>query len=384
MVTLRQINHRGQSCIFISFPFDNTLRRCVKAFPGVTYSKTHKAFYLVDNSEVVIPNLIAHIEGSGFQVENRISETNMKSAVFLSEEKKVAIRDFEKYQVGLRLSDSTIRTYTNFVRNFLVHTEDKPLTLLANEDVRLYVEMIVPKKDYSISSHRQLVSAIKHFAFFYPECDIDPLSLPRPDKSKKLPVVLSQQEIVDLLRSTQNMKHRAILGLLYSSGLRIGELLNLKLRDIEIDRRQLFIEDGKGRKDRYIVLAEGFIPLLTNYIISYRPEVYFVEGPNGGKYSASSIRKFLKRSARKARIAKRITPHTLRHSYATHLLENGIGIRHIQELLGHARPETTMIYTHVARKDLLEIQSPLDTILRSLSQGGKREQNILLSQNFNI
>lgn len=204
----------------------------------------------------------------------------------------------------------------------------------------------------------------------------------RPKKSKILPTVLSQQEIIDLLRNTKNIKHRAVLGLLYSSGLRVGELINLELRHINIDRRQILIKNAKGRKDRYVVLSQGYLPLLTNYVQTYRPRRYFAEGSLGKQYSASSIRKFLYRSCRAARITKKVTPHTLRHSYATHLLENGIGIRHIQELLGHTKPETTMIYTHVAKKDLMDIQSPLDTILVQLSKRYKEEQNVLLSQNI--
>jgi len=378
------MKHRGKSCLLVPFPFSNSFKQHLTSFPGMTYSKSQKGYYVVEHSKTLMTRLVRHFQDGGYEVRPPEEAPGGITRSYLSEEKQRALQQYISYLAGLRLSESTIHVYSNFVTNFLAFVDDVRLEDLDNEAVRGYVEMIVPKKGYSISSHRQLVSALKHFAFFYPDCDIDPLTLHRPTKSRKLPTVLSQREIVDLLRSTINMKHRAILGLIYSSGLRIGELINLELRDIEVDRRQVFIRNAKGRKDRYIVLAEGFLPLLRNYILSYRPQRYFVEGPGGGKYSASSIRKFLKRSARRANIAKTITPHTLRHSYATHLLENGIGIRHIQELLGHSRPETTMIYTHVAKKDLLEIMSPLDTLLRSLPQSDNREQNILLSQNFNI
>mgnify|MGYP002628338216 CR=1 FL=1 len=209
------------------------------------------------------------------------------------------------------------------------------------------------------------------------------MELKRPKKSRILPSVLSQEEVVTLLQVTRNLKHRAILALLYSAGLRIGELIALELKNIHIDRRQLLIKSGKGRKDRYVVLADSFLPLLQNYVITYAPKRYFVEGPEGACYSASSVRKFLHHSARLARIERVITPHTLRHSYATHMLENGIGLRYIQELLGHSKPETTMIYTHVAKKDLLDIKSPLDTILLSLANRDKKEQKFLLSGNIN-
>jgi site-specific recombinase XerD len=220
----------------------------------------------------------------------------------------------------------------------------------------------------SISSQRQLISAIKLFKAFYPECKIDDLKLTRPKKSKILPTVLSKEQIIDLLRCTKNLKHRAILAMIYSAGLRISELLNLQLNNIDIDRRQIIVKNSKGRKDRMIILAESFIPLLLNYVNSYSPKKYFVEGAAGEQYSAESIRSFLKKSCVAANIQKRVTPHTLRHSYATHLLENGIDLRYIQELLGHAKPETTMIYTHVSKKDLLKIESPLDLALKGLKE----------------
>jgi integrase/recombinase XerD len=205
------------------------------------------------------------------------------------------------------------------------------------------------------------------------------LVLERPKKSRKLPSVLSQEEVLKIISSTQNLKHRAILVLIYSCGLRISELVNLELTDFHIQRKQLVIKNGKGRKDRYVSLADSFIPLLSNYYHSYKPKFYFVEGQKGGKYSTESVRQFLKKSCVKANIKKTVTPHTLRHSYATHLLENGVDIRYIQSLLGHAKPETTMIYTHVRRKDLMEIQNPLDIALQKLKKEDKTNNKLVLS-----
>jgi len=136
---------------------------------------------------------------------------------------------------------------------------------------------------------------------------------------------------------------------------------------------------GKGRKDRYIVLAESYLPLLKNYLATYTPQTYFCEGALGTPYSAASVRKFLSRSCKKAGIRKHVTPHTLRHSYATHLLENGIDLRYIQELLGHSKPETTMIYTHVAKKDLLDIKSPLDIAISRIIDSGYNPKKVIIS-----
>ena len=190
---------------------------------------------------------------------------------------------------------------------------------------------------------------------------------------------MSQEEVLRIIQCTLNLKHRAILALIYSCGLRISELINLKLVDFHIDRKQLIVKNGKGRKDRYVSLADSFIPLLSNYYYSYKPKSFFVEGQKGGKYSAESVRKFLKNSCRRANIQKNVTPHTLRHSYATHLLENGVDIRYIQLLLGHSKPETTMIYTHVKRKDLMKIQNPLDIALQKIKNTDNDNEKVLLS-----
>jgi site-specific recombinase XerD len=264
--------------------------------------------------------------------------------------------------------------------DFIEFHNNKQLDYLTTKDVELFIETVFIKRKYSISTQRQFISAVKQFIIFYPKTGISNLTLTRPKKSKILPTVLSQEEMIYIIQCTKNLKHRAILALIYSAGLRIGELLNLKLEHIQIHRKQILIKSAKGRKDRYVTLADSFVPLLQNYLISYQPELYFVEGEKGKPYSASSVRKFLARSCKEAKIKRTITPHTLRHSYATHLLESGVGLRHIQELLGHSRPETTMVYTHIARKDLLDIKSPLDHALKHLSETQKEEQKLLLSR----
>lgn len=235
---------------------------------------------------------------------------------------------------------------------------------LSNRAIEAYIEDVYIRRKYSISKQRQFISALKIFKNFNPSLPYESLELIRPKKDRYLPTVLSKSEIIQLIRVTKNLKHRAIIAMIYSCGFRISELINLELRDIDINRRQILIKNSKGRKDRYVIVAESFLPLLNNYIHTYMPKVYFVEGQNDQNYSAASVRQFLRKSCKLANIHKRVTPHTLRHSYATHLLEDGIDLRYIQELLGHSRPETTMIYTHVAKKDLLKIKSPLDIAVK--------------------
>ena len=273
-----------------------------------------------------------------------------------------------RYLRGKRYSESTVQTYGYFAADLLRYLKGKPLDQVNNRDVERFIEEVIVPRDYSISTHRQFVSSMKHFSECFPETQIRPVEITYPKKDYRLPEVLSEEEVLSLIRVTKNLKHRTILTMLYSAGLRIGELLRLQLTDIDLERRQLFIRHSKGRKDRYAFLAEASVPLVMNYLETYRPRYWFVEGSSGQPYSASSVRGFLKHSCRAAGIRKHVTPHTLRHSFATHLLENGVDIRYIQELLGHSKPETTMIYTHISRKQLKNIRSPLDTMALKFQQ----------------
>lgn len=385
IITLENKNHRNTNQILMHFNYNKTLIDITKKLPGRKWSQNLNCWY-IENNPKNLRLIFSSFKGKAFVDSSKLFSKTKKPKIEvkpkvreLSSDNKTLINNFNKYLKGKRLSENTVKSYTYLTADFIAFHNNKPLNKLTNRDVELFIEDTISKRDYSISTQRQFISAIKHFKTFYPDCQINNIELTRPKKSKILPTVLSKMEIINLMRCTKNLKHRAIIGLMYSAGLRVSELINLELKDIYINRRQIHIKNAKGRKDRYIVLSEGFMPLLENYVMSYRPEKYFVEGKNGHKYSGSSIRKFLYNSTKEANIQKRVTPHTLRHSYATHLLENGVGLRHIQELLGHVKPETTMIYTHVAKKDLLDIKSPLDTILLELKNSDKLEQKFLLS-----
>ena len=382
IIFLEEKIHRKNNQLLIKFDYDETLISLIRSIQGTSWSKSLKAWYILntkDNLNIIL-KLFEKITTVDF------SKTG-KSAPFkrnLTEEQKQLLNQFYLFLKGKRYSQSTIQTYTFFIADFINFHTKTPLAELTNRAVELFIETVFMERNYSVSSQRQFISALKIFTVFCPQTKIHNLSLERPKKSRILPSVLSQEEVLRIIQLTKNLKHRAIIVLLYSSGLRIGEVTNLLLKNIDIIRRQIKVEKGKGRKDRFVVLATSYLPLLQNYLTTFKPALYFIEGPTGKKYSESSIRKFLFRSVQKAGISKKVTPHTLRHSYATHLLENGVGLRHIQELLGHAKPETTMIYTHVAKKDLLDIQSPLDTILLDLNKNDKREQKFLLSGNIDL
>ncbi|WP_228054973.1 site-specific tyrosine recombinase/integron integrase [Kordia antarctica] len=356
----------------------------MKSTLGTTWSSSQKSWYIENNSENLAA--ISSVLKPHCIIDTKDLDKNhgsKKKVRVLSDEQKTILNNFFKFLKGKRYSKSTVQVYTYLVADFVAYHKSKSTDELTNRDVELFIEDIYVKRNYAISTQRQFISALKLFVVFQKNSSINNLELSRPKKTKKLPNILSQEEVLDLIRCTKNLKHRTIITLLYSCGLRVSEIINLKLSEIDIDRKQLVVRNAKGAKDRFVSLAESFLPLLSNYYYSYSPKIYFIEGKSNRKYSAESIRKFIKSNCKVAKITKNVTPHTLRHSYATHLLENGVDIRYIQTLLGHSRPETTMIYTHVQRKDLMAISNPLDVALQKIKESGNSNSKVLLSRNSN-
>ena len=388
-IQLSPLRHRKDWQIAVRFEYNPTTKDHVFALKGIKWSRSHRCFYLpfsLENKN----RLFTHLRKGGYFVDyHELNGFRPKESSALelgnkfSTTQKRILHEYVSYLRGQRLSESSVRTYYNFILKLVGFLGDKPLSELVRRDVEIFIEQKIAGGNYALSSHRQCISAIKHFLKLNNCEKVNLDEIKQPARSHYLPTVLSKEEVVELLRVTRNLKHRAILALIYSAGLRIGELLNLRLADIDTNRRQLYIKNSKGRKDRVVVLAESMLPLLRNYLTTYMPREYFAEGLQGGQYTPQSIRLFLKHSCRRAGIRKKVTPHSLRHSYATHMLENGIDIRYIQELLGHARPETTMIYTHVSRKDLMKIESPLDVTIKEMLQADKNNENLLLSGEIN-
>jgi len=259
-----------------------------------------------------------------------------------------------------RYSPHTKKTYSHFLNDFCQFT-DKPLETTEKVDVQQYVLHLIAR-GYSRSTQNQAINAVK----FYHEKVLgfprESYQLERPIRETKLPVILTKQSVLTILNQTENLKHRAILATIYSGGLRLGELLNLKVADIDSKRSVIHIRCAKGRKDRMVPLADNLLPLLRRYWKQYRPTVYLFEGSGSGVYSAASVRMILKRAVAQAGIQQKVTVHTLRHCYATHLLEAGTDLRYIQVLLGHSSPKTTAIYTHVTQVAWGHIKSPIATL----------------------
>lgn len=258
-------------------------------------------------------------------------------------------------------SERTIDSYLNALRKFLAHFSERDLQDITNEEMRNYFHDLIKEKGYTFSTLNIHISAIKTFYKYSFSIDIRQIHIPRPGKSKHLPKVLSKEEVQRMIERCINVKHRTIIITLYSTALRREELLNLTLNDLLLDRRQLRII-GKGDKERYVYLSDKLISQLQQYLKTYKPGHYLFEGPEGGQYSGSSVAHIIKQAAKRAAIDRNITPHMLRHSFATHMLTAGVSPMHIQKILGHSDIRTTLIYTHLTDKDLSNLPNPLDSM----------------------
>jgi len=276
-----------------------------------------------------------------------------KAHLLKSAKQKLLIRNY---------SERTVASYLSAINHFASWLIIEKVTKVNDEIVENYLYDLKKNKKRSISSMKQTVAALK-FIF------VDVLNKPIPSSleirfriEEKIPVVLSELEVTRILNSVINLKHKVILMTIYSSGIRLNELLSLQVQDIDFDRNLIVVKMGKGNKDRQSVLSQSLKCILLQYLKKYQPSKYVFEGQKGGRYSASSVQSIMKKAVKNSGIKKHATVHTLRHSFATHLLENGTDIRFIQELLGHKRLETTQIYTHIAKVSFDRIKSPLDRL----------------------
>lgn len=260
-------------------------------------------------------------------------------------------------------SDNTIKNYRSHFIPFLSFYPEKKPSQISRKEIIEYLLQIREKKNWSASEQNQVINSIK---FFYEKVLNRPkqvYELPRAKKSFQLPGIFSADEVKKIIDVTDNLKHKSMLCLAYAGGLRVSEIVNLKIQDIDSQRMVINLRQGKGRKDRIVMLSEKLLKMLREYFKNYKPKVYLFEGQFGSQYSARSIQAILKNSKFKAGIKKKGSVHSLRHSFATHLLEGGTDILSIKKLLGHNSLRTTMIYTHVSKEHISKIQSPLDKIL---------------------
>ena len=317
------------------------VKRTYQHFKGVTYVD-YKAF------KGLRPGMMA----PSYQRE-RVPEP---------ERHKMALEQFSVNLQAGGYAAKTISTYLGMAKTFLHYFEDRELQSIDNEDIRRFLSDHVVAKQYSVSYHRQMMGALR--LFFSQQIGLKVIVeiLPLPRKDFRLPKVIGKEDMKQIIAMTRNLKHEAIVSILYGAGLRVGELLALKVADLDFKESWIRVEQGQGRRDRLVPMARGLQRLLPRYMEAYQPRDFLIEGADGGMYSSSSVNNILKTAASRAGYTKGISAHVLRHSFATHLLNDGVDLRIIQELLGHKSSRTTEIYTHVSNRDLGRIRNPLDNL----------------------
>ena len=368
-ITLKHLFIDQKKCIGLQFNTNKVIQALVDSLPNVSWSQEFEMFYLLNtkhNLDLIFKTFygVTWVNGNYFFSDKVINSDNPQLNLERFRNRKPKKNHKycpEDYLLKLELkkySNNTVRNYVSYFEAFINYYYDCDPISLNEVDVRTYLQKLI-QEGKSNSYVNMTINSIK---FYYEIVHGMPnrfYSIERPRKEKHLPEVLSKEEIIKMINNTNNIKHRCIVGLLYSSGLRRSELLNLKVTDIDSKRMVVKIKNAKGNKDRISILSLSILRDLQLYYKEYRPKQYLFEGRKGDKYSATSVLNITSMSAKKAGIFKKVTPHMLRHSFATHLLENGTDIRHIQLLLGHNSTKTTEIYTHVANRSFMEIKDLL-------------------------
>lgn len=345
--TLSEGQHNGSKVIWISFEYDQEKINLIKSLKG-RWNPPNKSWYVPDNRNFrSIFGL--EITLSGKEVAMNLNPENAKALQYMKE-----LLQMKAY------SPATIKTYTSEFSQLLYFLKGKAIGLMTYEELRAYILYCINTLKISENQMHSRLNAIK----FYFEQVLNKMDfvakIPRPKKPSTLPKVLSQSEIQRIFDVVQNPKHLLMLKLCYGMGLRVSEVVNLKLSDIDSSRMQVLIDSAKGKKDRYVPLPVSVLDLLRSYYKEFKPAVFLFEGQYGGQYSIRSVQAVFKLAMKKARVNKPVGIHGLRHSYATHLLEYGTDMAFIQKLLGHQDIKTTMIYAKVENSHTKSIRSPLD------------------------
>ncbi|MBS1744587.1 MAG: tyrosine-type recombinase/integrase [Bacteroidetes bacterium] len=395
-VVLKPLYHKEAECIGIYFEKDALLQSILQKQAGVRWSRTHQCWY-VPLSKTNYENLAKTLKGKAelkvdelrkYLVEKNemkasvIQKTNVNRLVTvsknkqdtrqkkegyvtqrLSKENTEALQKFKQMLVIKSYSPSTIRTYTNEFVQFLNTIKEKPAKDFSATRIKDYMQYCFEKLHLSENTLHSRINALKFFyeqvlkqeKFFW--------EIPRPKKPEILPKVISKERIADLINSIENVKHRTIIMLTYACGLRVSEVVSLKVKDIDGQRKTIFIRKAKGKKDRVVSLNPNMLIMLREYYKKYQPKDYLFEGQFENEHiSERSMQQVIQRAKRKAGIKQDGSMHMLRHSFATHLLDKGIDVVFIQKLLGHNNIKTTLRYLHVTNKDLVHILSPLEDI----------------------
>lgn len=342
--------HRNNKVILCYFPYNPPLiKEFRKAFPSAKWSSSLQAWYL--------PNTTLYRK----RLNLSLPEIGDSLLPLLYEHNKSEFIKFRNALTQKVYSPNTIQTYLNEFAQLLIILKNYPVNLLNADRLNAYFLYCIKKLKHSEAQVYSRMNAVK--AYFKLVLNQESVfdSIIRPKAPKHLPRVLSKQEIQKIFNATSNFKHLLILKMAYGMGLRVSELIAVKIADVNLDRMQVLIVSSKGKKDRYVPFPHSIVSLYLDYLKSYQPSLYVFEGGFSNQYSIRSAQNVFKNAMTKANIHKDIGIHGLRHSYATHLLEAGTDMSFIQKLLGHNHIKTTEIYAKVSSKLLSKIQSPLDS-----------------------
>lgn len=368
-IKLENGNHRQHAVVFIRFTFNRELSERIRKFVGVYWSQTQTCWYFKKKDFELGPFFeafkeLAYVDYSALKKQKETSSDKIIQRDYSHRQSIKLPTIFTDKLIQKRYSESTIQTYSAYFKDFMFYFKDKDLATVESKEINDYIGHLVQKERISPSEQNQRINSIKFYYEKILEKEKYLYTIDRPRKGSSLPSVLSKNEIKNIIAHCNNIKHKCILSLIYSAGLRRSELINLKITAINSERGWIEIRGAKGKKDRYTLLSAALLEQLREYYKKYRPKYWLFEGNSANsQYSATSISNILREAAHKAGIYKRVTPHMLRHSFATHLLEQGTDLRYIQELLGHGSSKTTEIYTHVSTRNIGSIKNPLDDIL---------------------
>lgn len=359
-IILNCTRHKGEKRVKLIFDFDVDIMNLLDTREDVAWSRTMNCWH-VKYAETYLEDLEKLFKGVARIVDKSSSSRRHIYGTLGSGHLK-ALKQFKVYLQTRRYSPRTIQQYGKRVQDFLRFYHDKEIDIITNEDVKYYIYEVMIKQNASYVMQNQLLTSLKLFLSIVGESKIDVENIEPAKRSRKLPEVFSKNEIEKILQATQNLKHRTLLLITYGCGLRRSEIGNILIKDVNPERKLILIRNAKGRKDRYVPLSKGLADALRNYYKVYKPQKYLFETKPGVPYPAETAYKVFKNALAKSGVDKKVGIHTLRHSYATHLLENGTDLRYIQEILGHKSSKTTEIYTHVSNKNISNINSPADDL----------------------
>lgn len=359
-IRVSKMIHHNEKRLGLSFEKDLAVIALIRKMPGCRWSATKRCWHIpyINNYEAFLNKKYAN-ELHFYGLETTIATLPVKTTSVKAPVKEIVPQTFLDQIKLRRLSHNTLSVYKSVLTKYLRYCETQNIQP-SPQNIQQYMIYLIDQHNISRSYQNQLINAVKIYFEAELHMAIDPVHFKRAKKEKKLPVVFSEQEVVLLLKQVTNLKHKCLLSLIYSAGLRRAEVLNLKVNDIDSSRNCINILDAKGNKDRISLLSNKQLLLLREYYKEYKPVNYLFQGENGEKYSVTSLRKIFERALRNSGIQKKASLHTLRHSFATHLLEKGVDLRYIQALLGHSSSKTTEIYTHITSKGFDNLKSPFE------------------------